>query len=113
MSEREEQNLYEYVRRKLRSGHPEGELRNELIKEGHSPEEIESLFYRISNRNRLTHSSKHEDFPVWYLISFGLLITGIAILGVYKNSDLGYFFVIPGVAGILIRWAILIGKKIS
>jgi hypothetical protein len=36
------------TRKKLRSGEPEGELKNELRKEGYSEEDIKRYLYRIN-----------------------------------------------------------------
>jgi hypothetical protein len=97
------------IKRKLRRGYPQGELINDLLKEGYTDHEIEEAFYKLSNPDKNT--KKTTSFPLWYVICTGLLITGIAILNIFHNSALGFLFLIPGIAGIIIRYIMNSEKK--
>ncbi len=63
------------TRKKLRSGEPEGELKNELRKEGYSEEDIDKIF--------VPHK---PDMRSWYL-SFAIifLLAGIYMVMAYTN----------------------------
>ncbi|MBI5373328.1 MAG: hypothetical protein HZA79_14995 [Sphingobacteriales bacterium] len=62
------------LHRQLKKGEPEGEIRERLKKEGHTPEEIQQVF-----------KPQPYDMRSWYLV-FGVLIT---IAGVYYVNSLG------------------------
>src|SRR5690349_11566480 len=95
--------LQYFIRRKLRKGYPEGELKNELVAEGYTNEEIEKALYNIvaSHPSVTTGTAK---FPLWLIFSFGLLIVGIAILNfpLLWLTFLGWPCTLLGSMGILI-----------
>lgn len=63
------------ARRKLRSGEPEGEIRNELRKEGYSEEDIEKIF--------VPHN---PDMRSWYLFfAIIFLLVGIYMIMAWGN----------------------------
>jgi hypothetical protein len=63
------------IKKKLRSGFPEGELKNDLRKEGFSEEEIKKAFQPVAS-----------DMRSWYLF-FGLLfsLVGLWVLMEYGS----------------------------
>lgn len=79
MKNREE--LTGYVRRKMRNGYPDGELREELKSAGYSPEDIEAAF--STPRSGGKSSKMNEAFRSATVgVGAGLVITGVAILSV-------------------------------
>lgn len=100
--------LADYVRKKLKKGYPDGELRNELLQQGYNKEEIERLIYnppateagkQKENRQRL------DNNPLWYFASIGLLITGIAFKSVsyFRESSLGTILLVAGIGGLIAK----------
>ena len=76
--------LVKAIKKKLTSGYPEGELRNELLEKGHTEEEIERLFFVASGHPDTPNGVKAEQnnsVAMFKLIGVALLITGIAIIG--------------------------------
>ncbi len=71
------------IKSKLKKGEPEGEIKEQLRKEGFSDKEINKAF--------LAH---HYDMRMWYLI-FGVLIS---LFGLYNLiMERGFLFLILGV----------------
>jgi|GEM_PF-1233483 len=87
------QEKIEAVKKQLRSGIPEGEIKNELLKEGYTTEDIRTIF-----------TPKSIDMRSWYLLSaivliaIGLwafaanygplpLIGGVVLLSLYYNEN--------------------------
>jgi hypothetical protein len=97
------------IRKKLKKGYPQGELINDFLKQGYSEIEIQDALYKLSNSKNA--NNKSTDFPIWYTVCAGLLITGISILNIFHNSALGFFFLIPGIAGIIIRFILKPAKQ--
>lgn len=69
------------IRKKVRAGVPEGEIKEELIKSGYSNEDIAKIF-----------APHHYDMRSWYLV-FGILLFFVGIW-FYLNSKslLGLIF---------------------
>ena len=63
------------VKRKLRRGEPEGELKNQLTREGYTKEEIDSVF-----------GAHHYDMRSWYLF-FGSVISVIGVYLLITNGN--------------------------
>ncbi len=77
----------ETVKKQLRSGVPEGEIKNELKNEGYSDEEIQKAF-----------PAHNPDMRSWYLIS-GIIITLFGLWSFYNNRGLLFILL-----GILMLW---------
>ncbi len=78
------------VKKMLRSGVPEGEIKNELRNQGFTEQEISELF-----------RPKPSDMRSWYLL-FGLLFT---VIGLYFFlADIVWWPVTPGVVLLLLYW---------
>jgi hypothetical protein len=95
------------IKKQLRKGYPQGEIINDLKKQGYSKEEIEETFYSLTSRKGT--QSGTGNIPLWFMLSIGFVILGIAILSVkylwiYKW---GYFFLVAGLAGICIKYFVL------
>ena len=75
-----------YVRKKLRSGYHEGELRNELLAEGYSEPEIEQAFYNSLMKPAKTPASNPGEYPLWFFLSVGLLILGISFKSIQRGG---------------------------
>jgi len=76
-----DEELIKSIRRKLKSGYPDGELKNELLEKGHPEEDIEKLFFVASGHSKDPVKAKtgKNNTNIFTLIGVGLLITGIAI----------------------------------
>jgi hypothetical protein len=96
------------IRKRLKKGYPQGELINDFLKQGFSENEIQGALYKLSKSK---NTNKSVGFPLWYVVCAGLLITGISILNIFHNSALGFFFLIPGIAGIIIRFILKSAKQ--
>jgi len=67
--------------KKVRSGVPEGEIKEELIKSGYSNEDIAKIF-----------SPHHYDMRSWYLV-FGIILFFVGIwLYLNRENVLGFVF---------------------
>ena len=78
------------IRKKLRNGYPQGEIMEELSKEGYTKEEIEAAFNTLTE-----HTSKSRgNFPVSFVLAAGLAITGISVLAIFPGASLGLFFLL-------------------
>jgi hypothetical protein len=64
------------MRKRLQKGEPEGEIKEQLQKDGYSQEEINQIF------------KPHQyDMRLWYLI-FGILISGWGVITFIKTNSL-------------------------
>ena len=80
----EKNKTVEEIRKKLKSGYPQGELKNEYARKGFSAEDIEILFNQASRiKNEASKRRYYSENKVagWMLAGSCLLITGIAISG--------------------------------
>jgi hypothetical protein len=91
------------IKRKLKKGYPQGELINDLTNEGYTSEEILQALYSLSEKN--TINKKINNTPLWYAVSIGFIILGIAILSVKYLwiYYYGYVFLVLGIAGLIIK----------
>lgn len=72
------------IAKKLRSGYPAGELKNDLMKQGYSEAEIDLLFLHISSQRPEPGKggkSKTPEMHVLTLLGVTLIITGVALMG--------------------------------
>jgi hypothetical protein len=67
------------VKKQLRKGVPAGEIKTQLIRDGHSPEDINKCF--------VAHK---YDMSTWYLI-FGIVFFIIGFGIFYKNGGILFF----------------------
>jgi len=102
---RDTEELKSFIQKKLRKGYPQGELVNDLLREGYSAEEIDKAIYDSSKGNAT--STGASENPVWFVITTGLGIVGISIISVnyfrYFHT-LGYTLIVIGAAGIFIKF---------
>jgi len=68
LNEKEIEDKVEAVRKKLKRGVPEGEIKEELLREGYTKEEIEAYFFK----------PHHYDMRNWYLI-FAVIVLLIGL----------------------------------
>ncbi len=68
--------LKKIIQKKIKKGYPIGELKNELIRDGYSLEEINSCF-----------KTKKTDMQSWYLF-FGILFSVAGIYSIMKYNSL-------------------------
>ena len=76
--------LVNAIKKKLISGYPQGELRNDLLEKGHTVEEIERLFFVASghlDKPTEAKAQQNSGAAMFKLIGVALLITGITIMG--------------------------------
>jgi len=90
------------IRKRLIRGFPEGEIITELRQEGYSNDDISRVFDSLQNSKKKHPASR--DYPLWYLLSFGFVILGIALLSVHYLWLTRYapIFIAIGIAGIVI-----------
>lgn len=100
--------LRDFVQKKLRKGYPQGELVNDLLKEGYSEDDIHKAIYNGSSQEKEGRQSlsKSNNMPLWYLLSVGFVILGLALVSVkfIWLSEYGWFFLITGLVGIAARF---------
>lgn len=110
-----DQELFEKtIRKKLQRGYPEGELVNDLLKEGYSLDDIQKAIYNSSSGKTAQQGfSKGSNIPLWYLLSVGLVILGLALVSVkfIWLSKYGWVLLVIGLAGIAARFVIPILKE--
>ncbi len=96
------------IKKRLRNGYPEGELINDLLKEGYALEDIREAIWPAS----LSNITENNDFPIWYLLSVGFFILGLALIAVpiVWLSEYGWFFIITGIAGIVLHFFLRVKK---
>ena len=73
------------ARKKLRRGEPGGELRERLLKEGYTEDDLKIVF-----------KPHHYDMRKWYL-TFALLISAVGLYQVIKTGGGGMLMLILGV----------------
>jgi len=95
------------IKRLLRKGEPEGEIKEQLKKEGYTEEEISNAIMPA----RRPVSNNGGEYPLSYFLGAGLLITGIAVLAIFRGSSLGWFFLLGGVATFIVGYFIENEKK--
>ena len=73
------------AKKKLRRGEPEGELRERLLKEGYTEEDLKMVF-----------KPHHYDMRGWYL-TFALLISAFGLYQFVKTARGGILMLILGI----------------
>jgi len=94
-----------YVRKKIKRGYPEGELRNDLLQQGYSDEEIQRFIYD-PEINVKKKSKRITDSPLWYAISVGFLILGLTLFlgpSIWLR-EFNLLFLILGLIGIIAKY---------
>ena len=77
----------EKIRRKVRNGYPEGEIKNQLRKEGLTEDEIREIF-----------TAPKADMRSWYLVS-AILVLLLAIYIAFRTGLISLLFF--GLSGLL------------
>ena len=98
---RSAEELYLYTRKKLRRGYPAGELKNELLDEGYSAEEIDSAFYNSAAPSGHASKINPGQYPLWFFLAVGLLILGISFKSIQRKLFGGDWTDIVLIVGIL------------
>ena len=78
-----DEELVKSVRRKLKLGYPDGELKNELLEKGHTEADIEKLFFIASGHSvkpTKVETIRNSNTTTFNVIGVALLITGITIM---------------------------------
>ncbi len=98
------------IKKNLKKGYPQGEMINDLIKEGYEPGEINDALFQIQGSKP---GSDAREFPLWYMASICFIILGIAILSVpgLWIYFFGYVFLIVGVVGVAIKFLVIDNGK--
>lgn len=74
-----------YIRKKLKTGYPAGELENDLLNRGYSQEEVSRLLLEASANGSVTEGSgqaKKTEMHFLSLAGASFLITGIAMMAI-------------------------------
>ena len=104
-----EEQLVSFVKKKLRSGYPEGELINDLLKDGYAAEEIVKAIYvaTIGTADRSTKKKSDEKMSMWNLAGASLVILGISLNSVDTNfKQYGYFVLAAGILCLVVKYII-------
>jgi hypothetical protein len=114
MNNKEE--ILKFIKAKIRSGYPAGELKNELLEKGYSSEEIKELLYEISRpphiKNPGIENSFNNSNSVITLAGISLLILGVAIVSAeFWYTTVGYLSIIVGVLLLLPKLLKLVGNE--
>ncbi|HEX7902525.1 MAG TPA: hypothetical protein VF487_01510 [Chitinophagaceae bacterium] len=100
--------LSDFVKSKLKRGYPEGELRNDLLREGYTAEQVQKAIYNPPKGAKdilRAEQKKLDNNPLWYMISAGFIITGIAIKSVkyYRENSFSTMLIAMGVIGLFAK----------
>jgi hypothetical protein len=104
-----QEELHSFVRSKLKRGYPEGELRNELLQEGYTAEEIQKAIYDPPTdpaEIKKAERKKFDSNPLWYLGSIVFIILGLYKRSgdPYTNSHIyGTSLIVAGIIGLLLK----------
>ena len=106
-----QEELQLFVKRKLKSGYPEGELLNDLLQEGYTHEEIQKAIYDppATGIDPVTrHRTPPVHHPLWFVFTSALGIVGLAFVsvGIFNNRTIGYILLAAGLIGLLIKYII-------
>ncbi len=101
--------LSAFIKKRLHSGYPDGELRNDLLKEGYTIEEIDRAFFNASPFQRKPNTSKRVEYPAWYIFSISSIILALGLMVQFGVSPLSLILLIPGLIGVVF----MIVKKMS
>ncbi|HET6993387.1 MAG TPA: hypothetical protein VFI06_00330 [Chitinophagaceae bacterium] len=98
------------IKRKLKSGYPQGELINDLANEGYSANEINDALFSVEGPKA---DSSSREFSLWYMASVCFIILGIGILSVRGLwiYYFGYIFLILGLLGAGIKYFVIDHSK--
>jgi hypothetical protein len=94
------------IKKKLKSGYPQGELMNDLASEGYTIDEINDALFRLEGVKEPSHA---RELPLWYMASVCFIILGIGILTVRGLwiYEYGYIFLILGLVGAGIKYFVI------
>lgn len=114
MNNKEE--ILKFIKAKVRSGYPRGELKNELMEKGYSSEEIKELLYEISRPSHIKNIGVENSFnnsnSIMVLAGMSLVILGIAIVSAkFWYTTMGYISIIVGVLLLLPKLLKLVGNE--
>jgi magnesium-transporting ATPase (P-type) len=102
-----QEELRQFVKKKLKNGYPEGELINDLLQEGFTNEEIQKAIYEpIADNGSTKQSRQQTSYPLWFLLTSAAGIVGLSFISVslFRNNLLWYILLAIGLAGLLIRF---------
>lgn len=108
------EDLRAFVQKKIRRGYPQGELVNELLQEGYTPDEIDKAIYLAGKIEE--KSGPAGNNPVWFVLTTGLGIVGISLLSVSYFAHfrpVGYAFIAIGATGVFIKFLLPFLEKLG
>ena len=111
-----EQNLSQVIKKKLRSGYPEGEMKNELLEKGYSMDQIEKAIYNVPvdkmTRRIRKESAGKDKVSMWTLIGTSLVILGISLYAAPTNfQQYANFILVAGMLCLVIKYVIAETKE--
>lgn len=93
------------VKKQLRRGEPEGEIKNMLRKDGYTEDEINALFYDLFPHKEHSGVNRNSKGQIFGLLGAGLLITGVSLLAIpIWLSEYAVLCIVLGVTGICVRY---------
>jgi hypothetical protein len=94
------------IKKKLKSGYPQGELIKDLVNEGYAADEVNDALFGLEGAKA---GDKAREFSLWYMASISFIVLGIAILTVEGLwiYYFGYVFLILGLVGAGIKYFII------
>jgi hypothetical protein len=101
--------LREYAKRKLKRGYPEGELRNELLQEGYTAEQIQKAIYdppTTPEEKKRAEQRLLDRNPFWYITSILIFLSGYWTYqgtGLPQNTSWGITMMIGGGLGFFVK----------
>ncbi|MGB4843394.1 MAG: hypothetical protein WBP16_02950 [Ferruginibacter sp.] len=93
--------LSKFINKKLKSGYPAGELKNDLLAKGFTEVEIDEAFLNVSTKNKGTGKSSTKENTVadmFALAGVSFLIAGIAMINIPTwLTEYGWWMIIAGI----------------
>ena len=92
--------IEKFINKKLKSGYPAGELKNDLLAQGFTKTEIEALFLKASTKNQYAGKNTVKEnmlADMFALAGVSFLIAGIAMIYIQTwLTEYGIWVIITG-----------------
>ena len=111
MKNKEELRLF--IKKKLQSGYPEGEMKNELLQEGYALEQIEKAIYDkpVDEKTPGTKTKSSDKVSMWTLAGVSLVILGISLNAAPTNfQQYANFILVAGILCLVMKYIIVAAK---
>ena len=109
--------LSKFINKKLKSGYPAGELKNELLTKGLTEAEIDEAFLKISTKNKGAGKSSVKEntlADMFALAGVSFLVAGIAMINIQTwLTAYGSWVIIAGVIFLGIKLILFLKDKSS